>query len=294
MQQPKRPSLLNLSSFQGELNREAIRYHANEYWSHFQDRLAAIYVSGSFHRNEAIYGVSDLDLDPFILDTLNDEDENWFKQTKQRIESIYPITSGFCLPIPVYDVLGGLQSTVDETTRVRSYAWVYHIRYDTTLIFGRDLIAGIHLPDMNKNQASAYFQPARDLVRYAAGLESQNKTDFHLPKTPAQRLRKLARLAIIGGAYLLIGYGKLYSFKGLEVLPALKARLPAWRSFFDETAGLYINLDLSATEEKIAGYLPRLVLWMDWVGLQLSDAEHENSGESGEGAMGALNGLNDL
>lgn len=289
MQLPKRPSLLNLSSFRGEQNREAIRYHAYEYWSHFQDSLAAIYVGGSFHRNEAIYGVSDLDLYPFIVDILNDEDENWFKQTKRRIESIYPITNGFCRPRPVNDVLGGFQSTTDDTARVRSQTWVYRIRYDTTLIFGRDLIAGIHLPDMNMSQASAYFQSAWDLVRYAAGLESENKTDFHLPKTPARRLRKLARLAIIGGAYLLIGCGESYSFKGLEVLPALKARLPAWRSFFDETEGLYINVDSSATAEKISTYLSRLVLWMDWVGLQLSDAEHEDSGESGEGAMETQN-----
>ena len=270
MSQQKQPPLVNLSSIGEKFFRKAIRYHVYEYWSHFQDRLAAIYVGGSIHRNEAVPGISDLDLYPFLIDSVNKEDRNWFNQAEQRVESRFASANGLCLPRSVNEIFGGLQSTADETARVKSHAWMYRLRYDTTLIFGKDLIAGLHVSDMNKNQAGDYFQSAWDLVRYAAGLETRNKTDFHLPKDSPRLLRKLARLAILGGAYLLIGRGELYSFKGAEILPILNAHCPDWQSFFDETKVLYISLNPSVTEREISHYLSQLVLWMDWVGKQLN------------------------
>ena len=270
MSRQKQPSLVNLSSISEKFFREAIRYHVNEYWSHFQDRLAAIYVGGSVHRNEAVPGISDLDLYPFLIDSINKEDRNWFNQTEQRVESRFASANGLCRPRSVDEVLGGLQSMADETARVRSHAWMYRLRYDTTLIFGSDLIAGLCVPDMDKDKAGDYFQSAWDLVRYAAGLETENKTDFHLPQAPPRLLRKLARLAILGGAYLLIGRGGSYSLKGAEILPLLKACCPHWRAFFDETETLYISLNPSVSEGEISSYLSRLVLWMDWVGEQLN------------------------
>ena len=90
---------------------------------------------------------------------------------------------------------------------------------------------------------------------YAAGLEAKNKTDFRLPEVLPHRLRKLARLAVLGGAYLLIGDGELYSFKGADVFPLLKARFPQWRAFLNETEALYIFPDPSTADSKISDYL---------------------------------------
>lgn len=177
------------------------------------------------------------------------------------------------------EVLEGLQSTVDEIAQERSHVWVYRLCYDTTLVFGCDLIAGYRVPDMDKHQARDYLQDVRGFVRYAAGLEADNKTDFPVPKTPSHYLRKLARSAILGGAYLLIGLGKLYSFKGTEILPLLRANFPHWNTFFDETEALYIFLNPSATENEISAYLAQLVLWIDWVGVQLSETEDKSRGE---------------
>ena len=269
MQHQDHPSLVNLSSLREEFFKEAIQYHVCEYWSHFKNRLAAIYVGGSVHRNEAVPRISDLDLYPFILDSFNERDRRWFNQAEQKVESRYAAANGLCPPRSVNEVLAGLQATADEITRERSHTWVYRLRYDTTLIFGSDLIAGYSVPDMDKHRARDHFQGIRDFVRYAAGLEADNKTDFPLPKAPSHYLRKLARSAILGGAYLLIAHGKLYSFKGAEILPLLKVNFPHWNTFFDETEALYIFLNPSATESEISAYLAQLVLWTDWVGAQL-------------------------
>ena len=279
MQHQNDPPLVNLSSFREEFFKEAIQYHVYEYWTHFKNRLAAIYVGGSVHRNEAVPGVSDLDLYPFILDSFNERDGSWFNQAGQRVESRHAGTNGLCPPRSVSEVLEGLKTTADETTPERSRTWVYRLRYDTTLVFGRDLIAGYSVPDMDKQWARDYFQDVWDFVRYAAGLEAENRTDFPLPKTPSRYLRKLARSAILGGAYLLIGQGKLYSFKGAEILPLLKANFPHWNTFLDATETLYIFPNSSATESEISAYLAQLVLWTDWVGVQLSEPEGRNGAE---------------
>lgn len=269
MQQQGLPALANLFLFSEEFFRKAIRYHVYEYWTYFQNRLAAIYVGGSVHRNEAIPGVSDLDLYPFIVDEFNETDRKWFKQAEQRVESRFPSVNSLCPPRSVTEVLDGWQSTADEIAYTRSLAWGHRFRYDTTLIVGSDLIEGIRVPDIDKDLARDYFQCVSDLVRYAAGLELKNKTDFRLPRTPSHRLRKLARLAVLGGAYLLIGGGELYSFKGADVLPRLKESFPHWRAFLNETEALYISPAPSATDIEVDAYLSQLVPWVDWIGERL-------------------------
>ena len=269
MPQMRQPPFVSLSLFSEEFFREAIQYHANEYWSYFQSRLAAIYVGGSVHRNEAVRGVSDLDLYPFIVDEFSEADRKWFDEAEQRVDSRFPSANGLCPPRPVSDVINGLQAAADEIASMRSRAWVHRLRYDATLVLGTDLIVGLGVPDMDKSQARDYFQCVWDLVLYTAGLESENKTDFRLPKTPSHRLRKLARLAVLGGAYLLIADGALYSFKGVEVFPRLKARFPHWHTFLNETEMLYISQDPSATDNEINAYLSQLVPWVNWVAEQL-------------------------
>ncbi len=270
MQQSRQPPLVNLSRFSEAFFREVIRYHVYEYWTYFQGRLAAIYIGGSVHRNEAVRDISDLDLYPFIVDEFSEADRKWFSEAEQRIESKYPSANGLCPPRPVSDVLVGSQSETDKIAYIRSQAWVHRLRYDTTLIFGKNLVAKLRVPNMDKEQARDYFQCVSDLVRYAAGLETENKTDFRLPEALPRRLRKLARLAVLSGAYLLIGYGELYSFKGVDVLPSLKSRFPHWRAFLEETETLYISPYPAATDSKISTYLSQLVSWVDWVGEQLS------------------------
>ena len=96
MQHQNPPPLLNLSSLREDFFKEAIEYQVYEYWTHFKNRLAAIYVGGSIHRNEAVLGVSDLDLYPFIVDSFNERDSRWFNQAEERVESRYAAVNGLC------------------------------------------------------------------------------------------------------------------------------------------------------------------------------------------------------
>lgn len=54
MRQQGNPPFVNLSLFGEKFFREAIQYHVYEYWTYLQNRLAAIYIGGSVHRNEAV------------------------------------------------------------------------------------------------------------------------------------------------------------------------------------------------------------------------------------------------
>jgi hypothetical protein len=75
--------------------------------------------------------------------------------------------------------------------------------HDTTLVFGKEVTKGVILPPPDK-AAQVVFKPVLMSARYAAGLEEKNITDFELPDEPSRKLRKLGRLAVLGGAHLLM------------------------------------------------------------------------------------------
>ena len=89
---------LNLDHFDEEFFRHAIHRHVAEYVAHFSDRLVAVYVSGSVHRNEAVPGVSDLDLLSFIRDPLVEADGEWRHQTLQNLDRELGSLHGLTLP----------------------------------------------------------------------------------------------------------------------------------------------------------------------------------------------------
>ena len=146
------------------------------------------------------------------------------------------------------------------------------LRYDATLVWGRDLVAGMTIPPWNRLWAQAYpayFELPSNVARYAAGLE-ENYTVFKLPESPPLRLHKLGRLGVLCSAALLMGCNEFRSFKAREVLPPLKQRFPQWSEFLDETNDLATQL-VVAREERLAAYTNDLVRWVDWVAGQLRD-----------------------
>ena len=146
----------------------------------------------------------------------------------------------------------------------RHQAFGFRLYYDATLVWGRDLTGESELPTFTPSWVREYFQPALNLTRYAAGLEKENTTDFSLPNEPRLRLRKLARLSVLGGACLLMAQGRFRSLKGIDTIPVLKVSYPQWADFLNETQGLYIHLTTSSSE-RVSRYLSRLVKWMDWI-----------------------------
>lgn len=258
----------NLHLFDDQYFVQLIQRHILEYHAHFAERLISIYVWGSVHRNEALQGVSDLDLHPFIQGSLKKIDLQWCRETQKRLDHEFPGVSGLGLPRSIDDVLQGGQPGANKDMRSRHHAFGFRLHYDATLVWGRDLTGEFELPILTPSWVREYFQPVLDLTRYAAGLEKENKTDFSLPEETRQRLRKLARLGVLGGACLLMAQGRFRSLKGVDTIPVLKASYPQWTDFLDETRELYIHLTRSSNE-RVSRYLLRLVKWMDWIEEQL-------------------------
>lgn len=254
----------NLNIFDDQYFVQLIQCHILEYQAHFAERLISIYVWGSVHRNEAIQGVSDLDLHPFIRGPLRETDHQWCRETQERLDREFPHARGICPPRSIDDALQGRQPGANKDMRSRHQALGFRLHYDTTLVWGSDLTGEFELPTFTPSWVREYFQPALDLTRYAAGLEKENTTDFSLPNETRQRLRKLARLGVLGGACLLMSQGRFRSLKGVDTIPVLKASYPQWTDFLDETRELYIHLTRSSNE-KISRYLSLLVKWMDWI-----------------------------
>jgi hypothetical protein len=281
---------MNLDHFENEFFREAIRRHVEEYDKHFGERLAAIYVSGSVHRNEAVPCVSDLDLYPFISDTISATDEEWWQKMSVALDQEFGKIYALVRPRSVTEefLTGLLAASSDRYTLVsdpadgtlrqqvqpeerparlaRSFGIL--LRYDATLVWGRDLIEGLAIPPPDRTWARGWFLSPWELTRYAAGVARENRTDFDLPEEPRLRLHELAKLAKLGGAALLMARGEFRSFRYADVFPALKQRFPEWALFLDESTGSYFPA-ASPTPEQISAYLSRLLVWMDWIGAQL-------------------------
>lgn len=291
---------INLRHFSNEFFREAVRRHVEEYVAHFGERLAAIYVSGSVHRNEAVPGISDLDLHPFISDTLTEADEEWWQKLMQVLDREYgkiyglvrprSVTTEFIAGIhaPTADrdtivsdpVDGTLRWQPDPDERKASQARGYGLLlgYDATLVWGRDLIEGLRIPPPERTWAEGWFLEPWELTRYAAGVTRENRTDFDLPEEPRLRLHELAKLAKLGGAALLMARGEFRSFRNADVFPALKQLFPGWSAFLDESTACYFP-DADPTPEQVSAYLSRLLAWMDWIGAQLhGDAAARRAG----------------
>jgi hypothetical protein len=239
-----------------------------EYNAHFGRRLAAAYVTGSVHRDEAVPGVSDLDMCYFIADTFGEADEQWIRRVREEFDRECPGLGGTTRPRSVEILSRGLLPGADEDAQEWSQAWGNRIRYDATLICGRDPLEGLSVPPPDRDWARRWFPTPWELTRHAAGLTNENNTDFELPAEPALRFRKLARLSILGGAALLMAKGKFRSFRGIDVIPTLGKLCPERGEFLEETRALYIEL-ADPSPAQIDAYLSRLVTWMDFVGAQL-------------------------
>lgn len=259
------PVPLDLSSIADPFFRAAVAAHVAEYVRHFGERLAAVYVWGSVHRGEAVPGVSDLDLHAFIRGELSPADESWFQTERHTLDARFPETRGLNRPLPLSALLGGLRDDASPAEQRFKQSLGFRLLHDATLVWGRNLLPGPEvLPPFDRAFAAGSFEGARDLMRFAAGADAENRTDFALPDAPALRLRKLARLAVIAGGWYLVGEARLRSLHGADVLPLLRERFPAWAALLNETERLYI---VPASAEQAAarldGYTDEGARWVD-------------------------------
>jgi predicted nucleotidyltransferase len=257
---------INLHHFQDSFFSHVVERCVEECANHYTDRLVAVYVWGSVHRQEAVRGVSDLDLAVFVTET-NEADTEWRNNhINGQLEKEFPDFAWGLIP-PASTVNEAPHDTVltDTPQEQMRNLCALHLLHNATLVFGRDVTAGLTLPPFDKSFArrALSFDPMM-LARYAAGLESENKSDFALPSEPSLRLRKLARLAVLGGALLLMSQGRYKSDKGADVLPLLSTDNAQWARFLERTRILYIT-PTETTPTLVSEYSQELVSWLEWV-----------------------------
>ncbi len=232
--------------------RAAIDAHVAEYVRFFGDRLVAVYVWGSAHRGEAVDDVSDLDLHAFVCESSPDN-EAWFQTNRHLLEARFPGTAGLSRPL-LAGVRRGLQPGAVEPARNYAQALGFRLCFDATLLRGEPIVTAPEMmPFVGADFARRSFESVFDLSRFAAGLDTDNRTDFDLPTAPAIRLRKLARLVFIGGGWYTVATGQGTSFRGADVLPVLRRDFPEGETFLNQTERLYIS---PLPHDEAAGLLP--------------------------------------
>ncbi len=242
---------VNLDSIADGFFRDAVVDHVSVYCDLFDERLVSVYVWGSVHRNEAVPEVSDLDLHPFVIDAVTDADRFRLRESEASLRREFLSLHGLVTP-----------RSVDRVSEVAT-----RLCHDATLVWGEDLIKGMEIPPPDPIGA---FRDPRVLVRFAAGLLEENTTDFSLPEETSLRLRKLGRLAVLGGGYLLMASGSRYSLKGSEVLPLLEEVSPDWQGFLRRTSEIYVH-PVQPSENEVDEYLSQLVEWMEWIKDQMQE-----------------------
>ncbi len=247
--------LWNLNQLGTEF-RSAAEAHAREYYVLFGQRLAAIYVWGSVHRWEAIPGVSDTDLLPFIGDPFRNEDESSFCEAQNKLDHEFPSAKAFVRPRPVAVL----------TERGRAYQLRLH--YDATLIWGEELGADLPLIPPDAAWAKEWIKSPSELIRFGAGL-APNNSDFTLPNEPNQRLRKLARLVVQEGSCVLMARNVFRSLKVADVVPPLSRLYPQWTTFLRKTYHYSLELKPVGADD-IRLYLAEAVPWTEWAEAEVS------------------------
>ena len=282
-------------SIQNEFFRAVVERCIAECCAHFGERLVSIYVYGSIHRDEAVPGVSDLDAGIFTTDGFSPQDAEWRSQINDRLNMEFPsLPSGWMpraigvgwartdatmseadeavLQAALRGIMQEVRPDAEASTLLRRRGGAYLLRYDATRIWGDNLTSGQAVPPPDALWARVAFQCPWDGVRHAAGLGTalqtafteENVIEWGLPKEPARKLRKLARLAVLGGAYLLMACGEFRSYRARDVLPALAQHHPQWTAFLEQTSRLCVEL-ADAPEKEAEVYLSQLVSWMDFV-----------------------------
>lgn len=237
----------NLEHFHEGFFRNAISRHIDEYCAYYSDRLATIYIRGSVHRNEGVVGISDLDILVFLRDEFTEKDRAYWDANRNKLEAAFPGTQALGYAWPVDRVMA-LPSLLAQ------------LQHDATLVFGDDLVGDREFAQPD------YFPRLWLLIRFLAGIDQSNRSESVVPEEPRLRLRRLARMAVLGGAGYLLAHNKLKSYCGIDVLPDVLALCPQWREFLDYTRQHYTAV-VPASGDEVRRYEAKVLGWVVWVGV---------------------------
>lgn len=270
--------------------REAVAIYRETYGR----AVRAIYVSGSVHRGEAVLGLSDLDLYPWVDAPPERGAQRRLRRLAEARLAAWAPANELKAARPL-DWLAGARVEAAARDRARAWrrwcraaaagrgldattrAWERYVglaatlRYDATLVYGGDVLAGQPIPAPDAILARMFVGPPLRAVRLAC--QGQEDPASPLPTDPAARLRKLARRAVLLGDLVLAAWGRPGSPRGTDVLPALAEATPRWAAFLGDTARCYIQVRQDApTYEQ---YLDALAGFAEWCRQEIAAATPE-------------------
>ena len=242
---PEDHSVINLSHFLAEFFRNAVRAHVAEYRAYYADRLASVYIRGSVHRNEAVPGISDLDIIPFIWDEFTETDRSFWKAVRDKLEPEYPGTKlGWACPVETMRTIESLQSV---------------LKHDATLIYGCDLVGEMDPP------VPDYFNRVWLLVRFLSGVDEEDRSQSSIPNASDRRYRKLARLTVTAAGGFLLAEDELHSYRAVDVLPRVLELCPEFQVLLSETSKHYDRIS-PTTDESVGEFEAQFLAFTAWVG----------------------------
>ena len=192
----------------------------------FENRLSAIYMTGSIHVNEAIIGESDLDCWAFITDDLSDDDRAWLNETENEMNNAFEIIDGVHINVKSIEELRN-----DKFAR-------FALKYNSTLCFGYDVISeieptGVDIYKPNKSIAKERLSFARKCLEDAM-LNVCPQCMEKIPENTYFAARKYARYFIlVEGVYYLMAKNKFETYKQEKVLQQLKENSTGFNEILD-------------------------------------------------------------
>ena len=224
--------------------------------AYFGERICTAYLHGSIDKQDAVYGISDLDYYLILHDAIAPADIAWSQNTAKKLEN------QFC--------------AVDEVHL--SIQWIEGLRDDpfTRFILSHNATLRIGMPIEAVQESRGYvsFSPDKQLAKMRLGFarrcfsdaiqNRQSACTGDLPSNPYYASRKLVRyFIVVEGAYFLMSRNKFSGFDKACVIADLKAEAPAFCCVLDMAESVLVDpVNANIEPAKFLEEVRPLVEWM--------------------------------
>lgn len=264
--------------------------------AHYADRLQSIFLFGSVHRGEADPLASDLDFIVVTTDGFSSEDREWEMLRWQHQEAVgekldvnvikidltrassrseilsalFPETSNLLQQeLILQKVLNGKSIDVHEHTILKAALCARTLLYDSTLVYGENLLRNATFPAMDTLWARFYLTAPYFLVQNTLYPQKIIPINWPFPLQPlhpdeSRSLRKLARVGVICCACILMHERAFKSWEAAVVLPAVGERYPQWSAILGKTDQYCTKTEQSISKNSVLSYLNELFEFMEW------------------------------
>ena len=224
--------------------------------TYFCNRLVSAYIHGSVDKEDAIYGVSDLDYYLIVSDCIKAEDYEWQNNVIEQLQNQFDVVDEVHLTI---QSVKGLKD--DPFTR-------FILSYNATLRMGKRIesIPEYHSCEWycpNKYLAKMRLSFARKCFEEALEQKTPACTG-EIPNNVYYAARKLARyFVIVEGAYFLMTRNKFCGFDKKVVLSGLNEEASAFQDVLKMTEFVLSDpLRAQIDQETFLQTVQALIEWM--------------------------------